>query len=69
MSQDRPVLGILLMLGFCIVAPMGDAVAKLIGQSVSLGLMLVIRFGMQAALLMPLTLATGRHRLAPVISS
>lgn len=60
MSQDRPVLGILLMLGFCIVAPMGDAVAKLIGQSVSLGLMLVIRFGMQAALLMPLTLATGR---------
>lgn len=60
MSQDRPVLGILLMLGFCIVAPIGDAVAKILGESFSLGQMLVIRFGVQAILLVPMVFLTGR---------
>lgn len=60
MSQDRPVLGVLLMLGFCIVAPMGDALAKLIGQSVALGVLLLVRFSVQAAVLIPLVAATGR---------
>lgn len=60
MSQDRPVLGILLMLGFCVVAPMGDAVAKLLGQSVPLGQILLIRFAIQALVLIPLVLLTGR---------
>jgi len=54
MTQDRPLLGILLMLGFCIVAPMGDAVAKLLGQSVPLGEMLFVRFAVQAIILIPL---------------
>lgn len=45
MLVDKPLFGILLMLGFCIVAPLGDAVAKLIGQSVALGPMLLVRFG------------------------
>jgi len=60
MAQDRPLLGILLMLGFCIVAPMGDAVAKLLGQSVPLGQLLFVRFAVQAALLIPLVWLTGR---------
>ena len=60
MSQDRPVLGILLMLGFCVVAPMGDAVAKLLGQSVPLGQILLIRFAVQVLVLVPLVLLTGR---------
>lgn len=60
MSQDRPVLGILLMLGFCVFAPMGDALAKLIGQSVPLGQMILIRFAVQAVVLIPLVLATRR---------
>lgn len=60
MSNDRPVLGILLMLGFCVVAPMGDAVAKLLGQSVPLGQMLLVRFGVQALVLIPLVALTGR---------
>lgn len=42
------------MLGFCIVAPMGDAVAKLLGQSVPLGQLLFVRFAIQAILLIPL---------------
>ena len=60
MSQDRPVLGILLMLGFCVVAPMGDAVAKVLGQSVPLGQLLLVRFAVQAIVLIPLVLATRR---------
>lgn len=53
MFDDKPLLGILLMLGFCIIAPLGDAVAKLIGQSVALGPMLLLRFAVQVVLLAP----------------
>ncbi len=53
-------MGILLMLGFCVVAPMGDAVAKLLGQSVPLGLLLLIRFAVQAVVLIPLVIASKR---------
>ncbi len=60
MQPDRPVLGILLMLGFCVVAPMGDAVAKLLGQSVPLGLLLLVRFGVQALVLIPLVIVSHR---------
>lgn len=48
------------MLGFCIVAPAGDAVAKILGHSVPLGQLLLIRFGVQALVLIPLVLSTGR---------
>lgn len=54
MTQDNPLLGILLMLGFCIVAPMGDAVAKILGQSIPLGELLLVRFAVQAFILIPL---------------
>lgn len=60
MSQDRPALGVILMLGFCIVAPMGDAVAKMLGQSVPLGQVLLLRFAIQAVVLIPLVILTRR---------
>lgn len=60
MLTDRPVLGVLLMLGFCVVAPMGDAVAKLLGQSVPLGQLLLVRFAVQAVVLIPLVVLTRR---------
>lgn len=60
MSQDRPLLGIMLMLGFCVLAPLGDAVAKILGQTVPLGQMLLIRFAFQALILIPVVLATKR---------
>jgi len=60
MAQDRPLLGIMLMLGFCIVAPMGDTVAKILGERIPLGQLLLIRFAVQAALLIPLVALTGR---------
>ena len=58
MNGDRPVLGVFLMLGFCVVAPMGDAVAKLLGQTVPLGQLLVVRFAVQTVLLIPLAWVT-----------
>lgn len=48
------------MLGFCIVAPIGDAVAKLLGTSVPLGQVVLVRFGLQALILIPVIWATGR---------
>ncbi|WP_373353835.1 DMT family transporter [Pseudoroseicyclus sp. CXY001] len=59
MAQDRPLLGILLMLGFCIMAPIGDAIAKVLGESLAIGQLVAIRFGVQAAVLVPLVLLTG----------
>mgnify|MGYP000047108798 CR=1 FL=1 len=56
MTPDRPLLGIALMLGFCILAPMGDALAKIIGQSIPLGVLLLARFAVQAVLLFPVIL-------------
>lgn len=53
MAIDKPLIGIALMLGFCAIAPLGDAVTKLLGQSVALGSMLLIRFLVQLILLFP----------------
>lgn len=60
MSQDRPLLGVMLMLGFCVLAPFGDALAKILGQSVPLGQMLLVRFAVQALILVPMVLLTKR---------
>ncbi len=43
MTQDRPVFGITLMLGFCIVAPLADALAKLLGGRIDLVELVTIR--------------------------
>lgn len=48
------------MFGFCILAPMGDAIAKILGTSVPLGQVVLIRFAIQALILIPLVWATGR---------
>lgn len=60
MTKDKPLLGIALMLGFCIVAPIGDAVAKLLGNSVPLAQVVLVRFALQAIILIPLVWATQR---------
>jgi hypothetical protein len=56
---DRPLLGILLMLGFCALAPLGDSVAKILGGAIPLLQLVLVRFAMQAALLIPLIAAQG----------
>ncbi|MDJ0820870.1 MAG: DMT family transporter [Paracoccaceae bacterium] len=60
MQPDRPLMGILMMLGFCVLAPMGDAVAKMLAGQLPLGQIVFLRFAIQALILIPLTLATGR---------
>lgn len=63
MTADRPVLGILLMLGFCVLAPLGDGMAKLLGATVPLLQLVAARFAIQAVLLLPF-MATGGRRFA-----
>lgn len=68
MNHDRPLLGILLMLGFCVIAPMGDAVAKMLGGSVPLTQVVLIRFAIQALVLIPLVWVSGRvWRASPYV--
>lgn len=54
------------MLGFCVMAPTGDALAKLLGSVVPLSILVTSRFVAQAVILAPLVLATGASmRLTP----
>ncbi|MFW2588244.1 DMT family transporter [Sagittula sp. SSi028] len=57
---DRPMLGIALMLAFCIFAPLGDSLAKLLGPHLSVGQITTLRFALQAVFLIPLSLVLGR---------
>ena len=59
MTADRPLLGILLMLGFCVLAPMGDSLAKLLGGSVGIGQLVTIRFVVQVVILVPVIWISG----------
>jgi drug/metabolite transporter (DMT)-like permease len=66
MTTDRPLLGIALMLGFCLLAPVADALAKLLGPHLAVGQLVALRFAIQALVLVPVTLVGGRAwRLAP----
>ncbi|EEE37208.1 hypothetical protein RKLH11_1044 [Rhodobacteraceae bacterium KLH11] len=65
MTQDRPVFGIILMLGFCVLAPLGDGMAKLLGETTALGLLVLVRFLVQAIILVPLIALTGRSWRMP----
>lgn len=60
MTADRPVLGILLIVGFCAMAPMGDSIAKLLGGTMPVGQLLLVRFGVQAVMLVPVVWLTGQ---------
>ena len=68
MSDDRPFLGVMLMLAFCVLAPLGDSIAKLLGSIVALGVLVFVRFGIQAAILLPIVAFSGQGlRLPPGI--
>lgn len=56
MTTDRPLLGILLMLGFCLLAPLGDAMAKLLGETNGLMELVTFRFLIQPIILVPIIL-------------
>ncbi|MEM9106520.1 MAG: DMT family transporter [Pseudomonadota bacterium] len=60
MTADRPILGISLMLGFCIIIPLGDSIAKVLGETLPLGQVLLVRYGIQMLMLLPLAFYIGR---------
>lgn len=47
------------MLGFCVLAPLGDSIAKLLGEGMSLGMLVIIRFAIQVIILLPIVLLSG----------
>ncbi|WP_136634782.1 DMT family transporter [Pseudooceanicola onchidii] len=68
MTADRPLLGIALMAAFCLIAPISDATAKVLGQAAyaqPVFQVLLLRFAMQALFLIPLAAATGRPLRMP----
>lgn len=48
------------MLGFCLLAPLGDATAKLLGGQVPLSQLVFFRFAVQAAILVPVVTLAGQ---------
>lgn len=65
-AANRTGLAVLLMVGFAILAPAMDSMAKLIGAALAVALMAVVRFAVQAALLLPLAAVFGwLHRPRP----
>jgi len=61
MIADRPIIGILFMMGFCLFAPMGDAAAKSISLMTPMMMLLLARYVMQAILPLPLIIASRRQ--------
>ncbi len=58
-TTDRPLLGIVLMLGFCALIPLGDAVAKLLSTRIPVGQIVFVRFAAQGIILAPVALMLG----------
>ena len=56
MTDDRPFLGVMLMLAFCVLAPFGDSMAKLLGGAVPLVILVLARFAVQALILVPIVI-------------
>jgi drug/metabolite transporter (DMT)-like permease len=58
-TADKPVLGILFMIGFCITAPIMDGMAKLTPNEVPVLQIVAARFGVQVMILIPLAIMMG----------
>ncbi|MFD1194075.1 DMT family transporter [Seohaeicola saemankumensis] len=64
--NDRIVLGVVLMLGFCLTAPLIDVASKLAAQTIPVGQVTTARFIVQGLLMLPLCLMLGHGlRLPP----
>ena len=58
-SPDRILTGVVLMLGFCVTAPLLDVAAKLASSSVPVGQITAARFVVQCLLMAPVVLMMG----------
>ena len=59
MISDRPIIGIIFVMGFCVFAPIGDAAAKSIALVTPMIMILLFRYSIQFLLPIPLILLTG----------
>ncbi|MBK5933876.1 threonine/homoserine efflux transporter RhtA [Rhodovulum imhoffii] len=59
MPQDRILLGVALMLGFAVTAPIMDSFAKLASDTIPVGQIVAARFVLQVVVLLPLAWAAG----------
>ncbi len=64
--SERTVLGILLMIGFCITAPLIDVSSKLATATIPVGQITLARFVVQGALMMPICLLVGQSLRLPL---
>ncbi len=62
---DRPYLGALLMVAFCLIVPLADAIAKMLGPTVTLLTLLMARFALQWMILLPLARLGGKVLRVP----
>lgn len=66
MTQDRILPGIVLMLAFCVLAPLLDAASKLATATIPVGQITAARFLVQGVLMVPVALVMGLSwRLPP----
>lgn len=65
MTADRPLLGILMMMGFCVLAPLGDSLAKIVVAEHALILVLCARFVVQPIVLAPILWGSGGRLAMP----
>lgn len=64
---DRPALGLSLMLGFCLLAPLSDSIGKILSDDFPVLQLVWIRFAVQAVVLTPLVVLSGRSfRMSPL---
>lgn len=59
LAGDRPLSGIILMVAFCMLAPISDGLAKLLGGSLAIATLLLFRYGIQILALLPIIWASG----------
>ena len=55
-AKDQTLLGVALMLGFCVLAPMLDVCSKLATETIPVGQIVAARFVVQGALMLPVAL-------------
>lgn len=60
MIYDRPLFGLLFVFVFCLLAPLGDAMVKVVGHAAPLMVLLLSRFVIQAISLGPVVMFTKR---------
>ena len=60
MISDRPLIGLLFVFAFCVLAPLGDALVKLVGMGAPLMVLLLSRFVFQTLSLTPIVVMSRR---------